>query len=57
MIPILLILAFGVAGFTKECVLHGQTKEKKYNAWAYLFGLAVVWSLYYWAGLFNSINL
>ena len=32
---------------------HGKTQKKEYNAWHYFIAIMVLFTLYYYAGIFN----
>ena len=42
---------------TENCIKHGQKREKEYNGWYALIALTILTTLYYFAGLFDSITI
>ena len=53
MIPVFIVLSFGMARLVVEFSRHGERKHEHYNGPITLFAIIVMWALYYWAGLFD----
>lgn len=57
-IAALILVMIQVIGLGYEIAKHGEAKkERNYNAWVRLFAIVVLFTLYYYAGIFKSFNL
>ncbi len=56
MIPQLTILALLMIGLGINITSHGETKkESKYNAWTFLIGEIILWTILYYGGFWNGL--
>jgi uncharacterized membrane protein len=57
MIAVKILMGLHLMSLGVSIAMHGQEKTGKHNAFVNLVGIIVVWTLYYFAGMFNGFNL
>jgi hypothetical protein len=58
MIAIIILLVINLLTLGVAIGKHGEDKtESKHNFWHSLISITIVFTLYYYAGLFNNFNL
>ena len=53
MIATLVLLAFQFMGLGTHISRHGEKNKLKYNGWNKLIAIIIIFTLYYYAGLFD----
>ena len=53
MIAKLILIGLPLIGLGINIARHGEDKNSKYNGWAYIIYIAINYTLYYYAGVFN----
>jgi uncharacterized membrane protein len=57
MIAVKILMGLHLMSLGVSIAMHGQEKTGKHNAFVNLVGIIIVWTLYYFAGMFNGFNL